>query len=258
MTFLIHLCYCYNINGFFLGAHMNKKLEEYQKKANKIVKTFKLLGILIFILGVLISIVQYTLNRSRSDEEAQNAQNGETDYIIDIENGCVIYNNSFDFNLNIKNYEVESNYKIIINIDNKKIIEQENIDEQNKFTIKLDDEGPRVLNIVIYKNNEENYNKDFTIYYIEKYQKQFLDELSKTSVQVHYIDGTWEKYEPSIDLISYCGFKNIKSSFLWNGIEKNEGEYDFSYYDEWITKANELGIKVFACVNRVREWRRKR
>jgi hypothetical protein len=37
-------------------------------------------------------------------------------------------------------------------------------------------------------------------------------------------------------------------------VEKVRGEWDFSYYDEFIDKANEHGIKVLAILDYDTEW----
>lgn len=124
--------------------------------------------------------------------------------------------------------------------------------KEDSIKIPLDMEGEIKLIIQIYRNDEEKVKIDRTIYYIQPYERQFLDELSNKSIQVHYIDGTWEKYEKSIEMVNYSGFRNIKSSFLWRTIESNN-QYNFEYYDKWIKRADELGINIYGCINQTGE-----
>ena len=63
---------------------MNKKIEEYQIKANKIVRTVKLIGITVFLLGIIMSIIWYTINKTKND--LKNARNAEIIKEDDYEN----------------------------------------------------------------------------------------------------------------------------------------------------------------------------
>lgn len=56
---------------------MNKKTDEYIKKAKKINRTIIILAISIFLLGVLISIVYYVMNKKEPIDEIQMSSNGE-------------------------------------------------------------------------------------------------------------------------------------------------------------------------------------
>lgn len=182
---------------------MNKNLEKYEKKFNKLIKTFEIIGISILLLGILISIIYYAMNKSKSLEENQKGNIDNANYTVSLEDKTVIYQNSMDINISIKNFEEQKKYKIIIEINENIVIEQENINSENDFTIDLVDEGSKNINIMIYENDQENYNKSFVVYYIQPYEKQFLDELSNKSIQTHYIDGTWEAYENSLKMINY-------------------------------------------------------
>lgn len=48
---------------------MNKKIEEYKKRANRIARTIQMIAVSILILGIIISVVQYVINKSKSDIE---------------------------------------------------------------------------------------------------------------------------------------------------------------------------------------------
>lgn len=224
---------------------MNKKLNEYKKKFNKIIKTFEILAILIFLLGVLISIVQYTMNKSKSLEENQKGVNGDSNYIIDLEDNTVIFQNSLKVNLNIKDFEEDSIYKIIIKLNDEIIIEQENIDAQDTFGIQITNEGAKDINITIYKNNEEKANFNKKVFYVKPYTTQFLDELSNRGVGVHYRShDEYEDYNKSLEMISALGAKNIRTDIWYWRIAKSKGKYDFSYVDEWVKEATNRNINI--------------
>ena len=224
---------------------MNKNIEEYKKKFNKIIRTIKLLAIFIFILGILISIVQYTINKSKSIREKQNSVNGDSDYIINLEDNMVVYQNNLDINLKIKDFQIENNYKIIIKINEHILIEQDILEDNCTYNINLTDEGKKIICILIYKANEENYNKSFNVYYIEPYQKQILDELSNRGVVVHFRNGDMEDYEKSIPLLNKFGTKYIRDDLYFYAIYNNKsGKYNFSNYDKWIEEATKNNLKI--------------
>ena len=54
---------------------MNKKTNEYTKKINRLIKTFIWIAILVFLLGVLISIVQYAREKMKSQNNANKSSN---------------------------------------------------------------------------------------------------------------------------------------------------------------------------------------
>ena len=227
---------------------MNQKLEEYKKKSNKIIKTMKLIGIFIFLLGVLISIIQISLNNTKSNEEKQHAANQENDYVIDILNNTILYQNNFDINLTINNFVENSNYKIIIYIDNVINIEEENLISQNLFHIELEDEGEKNVKFIIYKDDEECFNKELVLYYVEPYVSQFLDDLSKKGICTHYRNGSesWEDYSKSGNLLKSLGVKYVRDDFLQSYVNKSGDQYNFSEYDVWVEDLFDNNIKILA------------
>lgn len=233
---------------------MNKKIEYYNNKSNKIIKTFVLIGSLIIVLAIILSITIIQLNLSKGKEN-KNGISVEGDYVFNLANDLIIYEPKYSINFKIRNYLNENKYKVTIKVDNKTVLEETSLKEDNNLKIELGSEGKKNVNITVLENDNQKLNNSYNVYYIKPYNKQFLDELSNKSVQVHYIDGTWEKdYEKSLNAINNCGIKTIKSSFVWSGIEKTKDNYDFSFYDKWISKANSLGINVYGCINRVHQW----
>ena len=228
-----------------MGVHMNRKIEEYKKKANRIVKTIEIIAIAVFLLGVLISIIYFINSRSKSLEENPNSSNGDGDYVINLENNTIVYENHFELTLDINNFEEESLYQVLISIDNDTIIETQEVYRENKYNIELTDEGKKEININIYKDNEKIKNIQLTIYYIEPYVSQYLDTLTVSSVTTHYRTGSYENYQKDINILSNLGINYIRTDFFWGYIYTNN-QYNFSKYDTWINdlKENHKNIKI--------------
>lgn len=161
----------------------------------------------------------------------------------------VVYEDSFELQVEINEKDETVKYKIVVLDEGTSNIFESECKNEDNIKVPLNFEGAHNLIISILRNDEEKVKIDRKIYYIKPYKRQFLDELSNKGIQVHYIDGTWEKYDTSIEMINYSGFRNIKSSFLWNSIE-NHDKYNFNYYDKWINRANELGLNIYGCINR--------
>ena len=166
------------------------------------------------------------------------------DLIIEFsdKNGCV-----YEQNLVIKlsNLNIDKQHIINYKVNGEEF--NENIEAGNSeytFSVKLE-EGK---NEISFENNEdENLNKiTKDIYFIKPYEKQFLDEIEENGVQVHYKLEDLENYELDIELLKTLGVNYVRAGFTWELIEKNNGNYDFSYYDTWMNVLKENKIKVIA------------
>ncbi len=225
---------------------MSKRKNRLQKK--RLIKIIVLLMILISILCIIIIVVQNKVTRWNLTEKNRNS-NENPNYIIDLANNIIIYESSLEINLNIQNFQENSNYSIIIRMNDDTVIEKERINSQEKFNIQLKTEGEKIINIDIRRDDEEDYNNYYTIYYLKPYKKQFLDELSNKGVTVHYRNGTWERYEDTFNLLLNSGIKYIRDDFIWRFIDLGSNSYNFNYYDDWIQEASENGIKILAVLS---------
>ena len=228
---------------------MNKKLEKYEKKFDKLIRTFKVIGIAVFLLAVLISIVQYTMNKSKTTEENQESSGENTDYYIDLNDKDIIYEKNFDINFNINNYDENSKYELTIQLNDENVIEREKIEKENKFSLSVVDEGSQNVKIIAFKNDEEQMNITRTIYYIEPYTRQFLDETENHGVVMHIRDGTREKYLTSIGLFTKMGGKYVREDFLLldKFLEDNESYY--ATYDKWINEIHNQNLNLILTFN---------
>lgn len=226
---------------------MNKELEKYKKKANKIVKTIKLIGISVFLLGILLSIVRYAIDRSKSLKENQNLANGDIEYAINLEDNTIIYENNFDINISINNFDEYIIYKVNIIIDNNIVVEQKMDKKDNVFHIELENEGSKYINILVYENDNEKLNKLLTIYYIKPYQNQFIEEMSKKGICAHY--STFEDYTRSNQQLKSLGINYVRTDFAKNRITSDDKNYNFEKYDYWVDDLNKSGIKIIAILD---------
>lgn len=173
-------------------------------------------------------------------------------YSIDLQDKSIIYENSFDINVKIENFDKDSVYKIIIKLDNKEIID-ESIDNKGKdIKVKLDSEGKKEVNIIIYKNNVENINLTRTIYYIEPYKTQFLEEETNKGIKLMYnkpaiSDTDWDK---TINLASKLGSTYIRVATKLS-LASNK---DYSYLDRLMEKTNNTNIKIATAVSDIGEF----
>ncbi len=115
-------------------------------------------------------------------------------------------------------------------------------------------EGINEINIYLLENEKKILEKNYKIFSIIPYQKQFNDENTNKGTVVHYLNGQWEKYEETSDLLINSGIKNIRTTFSWNDIEVKYGNYDYSYYDKWIKKLNDNNINIIASINRITNY----
>ena len=153
---------------------MNKKTNEYTKKINRLIKTFIWIAILVFLLGVLISIVQYAREKMKSQNNANKSSNEQ--YIINLQDGDIVFDKEKKIEFEMNNLTDNANYKIIIKVNDEIEITQDITEKNNTYNIIMNSEGKNNIQIIIVFNNEEVFNKRYIIYYIEPYVKNFGDD----------------------------------------------------------------------------------
>ena len=225
---------------------MNQKKEIYEKKFNRIIRTFELIPILIFVLGIIISIAFYTLNLKRIHKDNQEAAY-ET-FSTNLEENAIIYNKNIELKLKINQFNENLIYKVVIKVGENTVIEKSQISEEENFEVTMNEEGKKDIRIILYNGEELLADKTVRIYIIEPYSKNFLDELSNKGVQVHYRDGSMEAFEKSLKLIKESGIKNVRADILPVKIANNS-VYDYGYYDKWIKAVTENNINIIAIIS---------
>lgn len=151
-------------------------------------------------------------------------------------------NPKYTIKIKITNLESNSEYKI-----KYANIEKDLKEGTNQIEINLE-EGFNEVNIELLKNDKNFYNFQKQIYYIEKYKKQFLDELSLNAVSTHFVNSLDD--ENTIKLLKQLGIKEVRDDIIWKNIQKENGDMDFSSYDKWINKLYENNIELIAILNK--------
>lgn len=215
---------------------MNKQKEKYLKKANSLLKTIIWIAVLVFLLGILISIVNFTINNRKSNEK-ELLSSDEIGFTTSIENDKVYYDSTIEINIDINNYKIDSLYSIDIFVNEEKNVEKTDCNEQNVLTIAINNEGEKDIKIILYENGIEKYQENAKIYIVRPYRKQFLDELSNNGVSAHFsmnMDNS-----KTLELLENLGIRYIRDDIAWKDIEDQNGNMNFSKYDDWINKIQE-------------------
>lgn len=229
-----------------------------KRKKLKIIFCIILIAIIVFYVvpSIIIQIIKQNNNITLTERSIpvydivdlynvlQNIQN----YNISIEDEAVIYNAKYSFTININEFSESDNYEIEITLNDNKIIDKQQMKSENQYEMDLT-EGSNSITINLYKNSSLEQTNEYTIYMIEPYQEQFLDELSTKGVAVHYRDGTMEDYSISKTFLQALGAKYVRAEFLQWSIGKN-GEFDYSVYDKWVKDLlNTTDIKILAILD---------
>lgn len=208
--------------------------------------------IIFFLILVVISIVyinkyKVTISFENYKIKFNNLLASDSNYQLEIceENKC-IYDKEIKVIARIDNLKENSKYKLVTTVDNQT---NEFVIVSNETTILLpqNSEGKKKIILNLYENDEIVKNIENEIYVVFNYQKQYLDEMSESGVQVHYRDGTKEKIESSIDLLKNLGVNYIRADFLYNSIYFEDGTQSYAAYDKWITKIkNNTNLRILA------------
>ena len=178
-----------------------------------------------------------------------NAFAKEIIYSISIENN-IVYNNKLEVKVVIENLDSESNYNIKIAVDGVLEYDEPTLNQENTIQLEFDKEGEKNINIIIYLDNQEKVNINKTVYYIEPYNEQFLDELSTKGISVHFNGSPYqEDYEQSLNLIQKLGSKYVRGDIFYWDIVKSDGKYNFSYYDKWINAVKDKNLNLILILN---------
>ena len=216
-------------------------IKKISRKKKIISLCIALLILVVFLIVILLVITRHTSRMFELNKVNRSENSINSNFVINLVDNDIVHNKDLKIDININNFEEESVYKVEIRINNIIKVEEE-INSQNTFNVDLENEGSKDINILIYKNAEENYNNMFKIYYIKPYKKQFLDEYEKYGVSTHFaygIDG-----RESLELVKILGAKVIRDDVLWKWIIKEDGSYDFTRYDFWVNECIENNITI--------------
>ena len=155
---------------------------------------------------------------------------------------------------NDENIDYDKNIKIKVALNEN--IKKENIGvtiNGNNYTMntsteefKIDgNDGKNTVNVKIKDNNELILEMQKKIYIINPYQRQYLDEISKSGTQVHYRLGNFESVDKDIKILESLGAKNVRAEFYVDQLSKN----NFEKYDIWVNELKNRKINIFALID---------
>ena len=163
-------------------------------------------------------------------------------------NNGILYDNLCQINIRLKNFSINNKYKIELYKDNEIFNVIENVQDENINTEIQLVEGNNDIKVNIYEDENLLGTYNETLYYIQPYDKQFLDELENDGTQTHYRDGSMEDFDKSYELLKNEGSKYVRVEFIWQSIYIN-GKYNFSKYDEYIGKIDTSKTKILGLIN---------
>ena len=229
------------------------------KKNKKKLICFLILIICLIIWGVPNIVILFVKNDNDSTLEKKNrdiynifdmykllSKNvNENSYVEILDN--VIYEKNLQINTNIKDLEQNSYYfELYLGQQEEKCYNISNKNEIFNIPIELDTEGENNVTIKLYKNNELIQEKEQKIYYIEKYKKQFLDEL--TSVCIGVRPQYMGDLTKTINLLKSCGINQVRVDALLTSIYK-DGIANITNTDNWVGQFSDNGIEIELILN---------
>ena len=231
-------------------------------------KSFKkflkiLLIILIFICIIMMAKIKGNFNFFKKDiikiyensffYNLSNKLLNNSDIQISNESNNIIFDDVAKIKIDLKRFEKANDYTIQILL-NENDVYNESIDKEKEVDIQLLYEGKNKIKIIVLENDKiiDEETKEF--FYIKSYTKQFLDEKEQNGTIVHYLNGQWERYENTFELLKNLGAKNIRTTFSWDDIEISNNNFNFDYYDKWIKKMEENNINIIASFNRTNKY----
>lgn len=228
--------------------------------------------VLILIISILLTIIIPSLFIKKKIEEFEN--NVKYDkfisnkyyFLTDLKELSKDFEESNKYRIYLKdegNIVYDENIKIIIEIDdsidvsNLTVKVNESVyklkSNQDEIDIKVPT-GKTKISISLYENDVMIKEELKYIYYIKPYEKQFLDEISPNGTIVHYLNGQWEKYEKTANLLVVLGARNVRTTFSWDEIETQKNTYNYEYYDKWIDLLKKNNINIIASFNRINKY----
>lgn len=162
-----------------------------------------------------------------------------------------VLDNTYKINLECQNNILYTNeLKIDYDFpdsDLKLIINDSEYDVRNKGVVsyQLMQEGKNSITVQVYDQEKKVNEISQDIYYIKPYEPQFAENISKYGIQVHYRNGTMEKYDMSKNQLFALGVKNIRADFFIDVMYK-DNKINFTRYDAWVNDVISNNINIIA------------
>ena len=91
--------------------------------------------------------------------------------------------------------------------------------------------------------------------YGDKYHKQFLDELTYTTISTHFgLEWNKDNIESTVEVLNNLGIKSIRDDIRWGIVQKKDGTFDFSSTDMWINELTKNKIEIQAVLGFAKDY----
>lgn len=168
--------------------------------------------------------------------DAIEKKSNENEYNINLESeNNIIYTKELKIDYSLPDSEL----KLVVNES------EYNVSNNGQITYILENEGKHSIKVEVYNQNEKVKEINQDIYYIKPYESQFAENISKYGIQVHYRNGTMEKYDMSKNQLFALGVKHIRADFFIDVMYKNN-KINFTRYDLWVNDIISNNINIIA------------
>ena len=154
-----------------------------------------------------------------------------------------VFENECKVAVKINNFSQDNVYTMDYSVDNREIKKELLMNSFQECNILIPEEGKHNIKIDLKYNDEIIGNINQDIYIVQKYSKQFLDELENKGTLSHFRkSGDYEDYNISVEMTKNLGAQFLRMDFRWGEIEDKSGNFDFEYYDKVMEETKDLNI----------------
>ena len=111
--------------------------------------------------------------------------------------------------------------------------------------------GIHELHVTVSQNGTVLKDTKQTIYVMDLYSHQFMEELSGRGVNVHFNWDSWmHNHQQNLDMMYYGGYRVIRSAMpSWSTAEKSKKTYDFSEMNKYLSWLKSKNMRSYDLMN---------
>ena len=210
-----------------------------------------LFGLLVlFLISIFLIVHKFVKQEENSysatDNRSDISQRIETDTInmSMIYEQNVIYEKKFEFTAYVQNIDPEKTYKMVFIINGENFTEKfitsngENIIIDNIENI---NEGENSFEMQFFVDEVQIGTINFSLYYVDPYTKQFLDEMSTVGFSTHFGYMYNQDGDMDIQLMKNMGCFNVRDDIRFNLLHRENGL-------DWVDDLNDNDINLYAII----------
>lgn len=111
--------------------------------------------------------------------------------------------------------------------------------------------GIHELQVTVAQDGIVLLDKTETIYVMDLYSHQFMEELSGRGVNVHFNWDSWmHNHEQNLNMMYYGGYRVIRSAMpSWSSIEQSKNNYSFAQMNEYLSWLDSKNMRSYDLMN---------